>query len=130
MNDQRMIGHYRVIELLGTGAMGTVHIALDTFIERPVAIKSLRPELTQDPEFVSRFRAEAKSSRAPQSPQYSDALFVSSGRLGPVHGHGVGARTTARRRFARPRETSERQAEVSPSSRRRRTDYHTRMRWG
>jgi serine/threonine protein kinase len=61
MNDQRMIGHYRVIELLGTGAMGTVHIALDTFIERPVAIKSLRPELTQDPEFVSRFRAEAKS---------------------------------------------------------------------
>ncbi len=61
MNDQRMIGHYRIIELLGTGAMGTVHIAVDTFIERPVAIKSLRPELTQDPEFVSRFRAEAKS---------------------------------------------------------------------
>lgn len=61
MNDQRMIGHYRIIELLGTGAMGTVHIGVDTFIERPVAIKSLRPELTQDPEFVSRFRAEAKS---------------------------------------------------------------------
>ncbi len=61
MNDQRMIGHYRIIELLGAGAMGTVHIAVDTFIERPVAIKSLRPELTQDPEFVSRFRAEAKS---------------------------------------------------------------------
>jgi eukaryotic-like serine/threonine-protein kinase len=61
MNDQRMIGHYRIVELLGSGAMGTVHIAVDTFIERPVAIKSLRPELTQDPEFVSRFRAEAKS---------------------------------------------------------------------
>jgi len=61
MNDQRMIGHYRIVELLGSGAMGTVHIAVDTFIDRPVAIKSLRPELTQDPEFVSRFRAEAKS---------------------------------------------------------------------
>jgi serine/threonine-protein kinase len=56
-----MIGHYRVVELLGSGAMGTVHVAVDTFIERPVAIKALRPELSQDPEFVSRFRAEAKS---------------------------------------------------------------------
>lgn len=61
MNEQRMIGHYRVVELLGTGAMGTVHVAVDTFIERAVAIKSLRAELTRDPDFVSRFRAEAAS---------------------------------------------------------------------
>jgi serine/threonine protein kinase len=56
-----MIGHYRIVELLGSGAMGTVHVAVDTFIERAVAIKSLRPELTRDPDFVSRFRAEATS---------------------------------------------------------------------
>ena len=56
-----MIGHYRIVELLGSGAMGTVHVAVDTFIERPVAIKSLRAELTRDPDFVSRFRAEAAS---------------------------------------------------------------------
>ena len=61
MTNERMIGHYRIVELLGGGAMGTVHIAVDTFIDREVAIKSLRPELTQDPDFVSRFRAEAKS---------------------------------------------------------------------
>jgi serine/threonine protein kinase len=61
MNDQRMIGHYRIVEVLGSGSMGMVLGAVDTFIERPVAIKSLRPELTQDPEFVSRFRSEAKS---------------------------------------------------------------------
>ena len=61
MNEQRMIGHYRIVELLGSGAMGTVHVAVDTFIERPVAIKSLRAELTRDPDFVSRFRAEAAS---------------------------------------------------------------------
>jgi serine/threonine protein kinase len=41
--------------------MGTVHVAVDTFIERAVAIKSLRAELTRDPDFVSRFRAEATS---------------------------------------------------------------------
>ncbi len=61
MNDQRVIGHYRIVELLGSGAMGKVHVAVDTFIEREVAIKSLRAELTQDPEFVSRFKAEATS---------------------------------------------------------------------
>lgn len=61
MSDQRMIGHYRIVELLGAGAMGKVHVAFDTFIEREVAIKSLRPELTQDPEFVGRFKAEAQS---------------------------------------------------------------------
>jgi eukaryotic-like serine/threonine-protein kinase len=61
MNDERTIGHYRIVEQLGSGAMGTVHVAVDTFIDRPVAIKSLRPELSRDPDFVSRFRAEAKS---------------------------------------------------------------------
>jgi serine/threonine-protein kinase len=61
MSEQRMIGHYRIVELLGSGAMGKVHVAVDTFIEREVAIKSLRAELTRDPEFVGRFKAEAMS---------------------------------------------------------------------
>gem|GEM_PF-4288554 len=61
MDELRMIGHHRIVELLGSGAMGTVHVAVDTFIERAVAIKSLRAELTRDPDFVSRFRAEATS---------------------------------------------------------------------
>ncbi|HEY8212942.1 MAG TPA: serine/threonine-protein kinase [Methylocystis sp.] len=61
MTDPQMIGHYRVVRLLGTGAMGKVHAAVDTFLEREVAIKSLRAELTQDPDFVGRFRAEATS---------------------------------------------------------------------
>jgi serine/threonine-protein kinase len=56
-----MIGHYRIVESIGSGAMGTVQIAVDTYIDRSVAIKSLRPELTSDPDFVSRFRGEAKS---------------------------------------------------------------------
>ena len=58
---EEMIGHYRVVEMIGSGAMGTVKVAVDTYIDRPVAIKSLRPELTSDPDFVSRFRGEAKS---------------------------------------------------------------------
>ena len=61
MSDPQMIGHYRIVKLLGVGAMGKVHAAVDTFLERDVAIKSLRAELTQDPDFVGRFRAEATS---------------------------------------------------------------------
>jgi len=61
MSDELMIGHYKVLEQIGAGAMGTVRIGVDTFIDRPVAIKSLKSDFVSDPEFVSRFRAEAKS---------------------------------------------------------------------
>jgi serine/threonine protein kinase len=61
MGDPGMVGRYRIVRLIGSGAMGTVHEALDTVMNRPVAIKALRLELTQDPKFVSRFRAEANS---------------------------------------------------------------------
>ena len=61
MANEMMIGHYKVLEQIGSGAMGTVRVGLDTYIERPVAIKSLRADFVSDPEFVSRFRAEAKS---------------------------------------------------------------------
>jgi eukaryotic-like serine/threonine-protein kinase len=56
-----MIGHYEVRELLGEGGIGQVHAGFDTTLERQVAIKSLRPELLNDKNFVDRFRAEATS---------------------------------------------------------------------
>jgi eukaryotic-like serine/threonine-protein kinase len=56
-----MIGHYEVRELLGEGGIGQVHAGFDTTLEREVAIKSLRPELLNDRNFVDRFRAEATS---------------------------------------------------------------------
>jgi serine/threonine-protein kinase len=61
MSQTQMIGHYRIVELLGAGAMGNVHLAVDTLIDREVAIKSLRPELTRDQESFQRLRAEARS---------------------------------------------------------------------
>ena len=56
-----MIGHYEIRELLGEGGIGQVHVGFDTVLEREVAIKSLRPELLNDKNFVDRFRAEATS---------------------------------------------------------------------
>ena len=61
-----IIGQYEIRELLGAGGIGQVHAAFDTILEREVAIKSLRPELLNDRNFVDRFRGEATSS--PSSP--------------------------------------------------------------
>jgi len=57
----RQIGHYEVRTLLGRGGIGEVYGAFDTELERDVAIKTLRPELSLDKAFLDRFRAEATS---------------------------------------------------------------------
>ena len=55
------VGQYEIRDLLGEGGIGQVHAAFDTVLQRDVAMKSLRPELLSDTNFVDRFRAEAKS---------------------------------------------------------------------
>lgn len=55
------IGRYQVERHLGTGAMGTVYRARDTTLDRPVAIKLLRPDLLHRKDLLARFRREAKA---------------------------------------------------------------------
>jgi serine/threonine-protein kinase len=55
------IGQYEIRDLLGEGGIGKVYGAFDTVLQREVAIKTLRPELLSDANFIERFRAEAKS---------------------------------------------------------------------
>lgn len=57
----KTIGQYEIGELLGEGGLGQVHAAFDTVLQREVAVKSLRPELLNDANFVERFRVEATS---------------------------------------------------------------------
>ena len=62
------LGKYRLEDLLGTGASGTVFLARQTGLERLVAVKVLASELVQDPQLVARFQRETQSLAAVTSP--------------------------------------------------------------
>jgi predicted Zn finger-like uncharacterized protein len=53
------LGPYRVLKVLGTGAMGVVFHAEDPHLRRPVALKVMRPHLAASAEFHRRFLREA-----------------------------------------------------------------------
>lgn len=63
-----LAGRYRLVHRLASGGMGQVWRAQDTILERPVAVKLLRSELTEDPAFLRRFRIEARSTAALSHP--------------------------------------------------------------
>jgi diguanylate cyclase (GGDEF)-like protein len=52
-------GAYRLLHEISRGGMGVVYRAEDLALERPVAIKMLRPDLAEDRAFVEQLRGEA-----------------------------------------------------------------------
>jgi len=58
----RLLGNrYEVLEKVGGGGMSLVYKAKDVYLNRLVAVKVLREQLTGDEEFVARFRREAQA---------------------------------------------------------------------
>ncbi len=64
----RTVSHYRVLDKLGQGGMGEVFLALDTSLDRKVALKFLPPGLQGDEVARQRFLREAKSAAAIDHP--------------------------------------------------------------
>jgi formylglycine-generating enzyme required for sulfatase activity/predicted Ser/Thr protein kinase len=56
----KKLGKYEIIEEVGRGGFAAVYKAVDTTLDRTVALKVLAPHLLWDPTFVQRFQREAK----------------------------------------------------------------------
>jgi len=61
-------GRYQLIRQMAAGGMATIYEALDTRLDRKVAVKIMHPHLAQDEQFVERFIREAKASAALSHP--------------------------------------------------------------
>ncbi|MCU1300766.1 MAG: Serine/threonine-protein kinase PknB [Candidatus Sulfotelmatobacter sp.] len=53
-----LAGRYEILQLLGEGGMGAVYKAMDRELDRPVALKLIRPELASRPAILARFKQE------------------------------------------------------------------------
>ena len=69
---QTLDGKYSIERELGRGGMGTVYLATHLGTERPVAVKIIAPQFMQRPEFVERFRREARAAGRLRHPNVVD----------------------------------------------------------
>lgn len=68
MIGKRISGRYKILDMIGGGGMANVYLAHDMILDRNVAVKMLRLDLTNDEEFIRRFRREAQSATSLNHP--------------------------------------------------------------
>jgi eukaryotic-like serine/threonine-protein kinase len=62
MANPQKIGKYSIIERIGRGGMGYVYRAVDPFLKRDVALKTMLKDVSEDPDLRTRFVREAQSA--------------------------------------------------------------------
>ena len=82
-NETVLNNRYRLVAQQGSGGMAVIYKAIDQALGRTVAVKILRPSLTNDPAFLARFRNEARSVANLAHPNIVTVHDV--GNDGPTH---------------------------------------------
>ena len=65
---QKISDRYLIVRSIGEGGMANVYLAHDTILDRDVAIKVLRGDLSNDEKFVRRFQREALAASSLSHP--------------------------------------------------------------
>jgi hypothetical protein len=78
------VGDFVIDALIGSGGMGQVYRAHQDGVDRPVALKIVRPALAADPEFVGRFRREASMMRDLEHPSIL-TVYAAGEDAGTLH---------------------------------------------
>jgi serine/threonine protein kinase len=77
---RKVLNRYKLTEKLGGGGMSVVWKAYDLVLDRNVALKVLRPEMSEDEEFIRRFRREAQSVASLSHPNIVNIYDVGEDR--------------------------------------------------
>jgi len=81
LNSGTQLGSFKILVPLGAGGMGEVYRALDTKLDRQVAIKILSAAVADDPERLARFTREAKVLASLNHPNIATIFGVEEGAL-------------------------------------------------
>lgn len=73
---QKINDRYEIIRVIGEGGMANVYLAMDTILNRKVAVKVLRGDLATDEKFVRRFQREALSASSLNHPNIVEMYDV------------------------------------------------------
>jgi serine/threonine protein kinase len=96
------VGGYRIESFIARGGMAVIYRARDTRLNRPVALKVLAPELTENESFRKRFMRESQLAASIDHPhiipiyragQFEDALYLAMRFVDGTDLHGLLART-------------------------------------
>ncbi|MGA9069960.1 MAG: protein kinase [Terracidiphilus sp.] len=77
-------GKYRITRKLGQGGMGTVYLAEHLMLGGRVALKFLAPELSRNPQFIKRFRNEARAAFQLRNPNIVEVMDLDQAEDGSL----------------------------------------------